>query len=43
MSTNKRKLQRYLLKLVFEEFWRFRHICRLVREIAKKTGWVRTE
>jgi hypothetical protein len=35
MPTSKRKLQRFLIRIVFEEFWRFKHICRLVAEIAE--------
>ena len=40
MPTNKQQLQRFLIKMVFEQHRRFGHIVKLLQEIAGKTAWV---
>ncbi len=37
----RKKLQRHLLRLCFEQTTRFFNILRLVKEIAEKTKWAK--
>jgi len=41
MPTTLQFLQRRLVCLVFEEYARFRFICRLIQKLAGKLKWVK--
>lgn len=37
----RKKLQRHMIRLCFEQFWRFMRVIHLARELAEKTKWVK--